>query len=380
MCVAVLATTTMAAAPKLMSYQGRATDASGNPVADGPHSVRFDLYNNATAGSSLWNETASVTTSGGLFTHTMGSVIPILESQFRYYEGLWLQVTFDGQVQTPRTQFTSVGYAFHVQSIHNADGGRINGYLAIYDNTAGDEIAELYGDANGEPVLNLNGSLRDILLNTGDSASNSVVLPQNAIESSEIKDEPGVGSNILDSVVLPSGHPYPICGRTMIAPANGYVLVTATASLSINHNTATTGWCSFGVADNNMNWVESARVQVYFPANAALGLYMFPIASHALFPISKGSKAYYFLGEQHSGGTAIVHNVQLTEVFIPTAYTTVIPPVPPLGAAGVLSTPSDPESERLEAETFHNSRMQAELDKMKVELNAIRQKMRDMKD
>jgi hypothetical protein len=45
-----------AATPKLMSYQGRATDASGNPVTDGPHTVAFDMYNNATAGSRLWGE------------------------------------------------------------------------------------------------------------------------------------------------------------------------------------------------------------------------------------------------------------------------------------------------------------------------------------
>lgn len=228
MCMAVLTAAVLASAPKLMSYQGRATDASGIPVTDGPHVVRFDLFNNATTGSSLWNEQTSVTTTGGLFTHTLGSVTPVLESQFRYYEGLWLEVTFDGQVQTPRTQFTSVGYAFHVQSIHNADGGSINGYLAIYDNTAGNEIAELYGDLNGEPVLHLDGSERNIELNTGQASDGSVTLPDSAINSLEIKNEPGIACAIDDQLrTFNSTLATDVLTISLTIPAGGYIFVEA---------------------------------------------------------------------------------------------------------------------------------------------------------
>ena len=33
-----------AGTPKMISYQGKATDASGNPVTDGNHSFTFHLY------------------------------------------------------------------------------------------------------------------------------------------------------------------------------------------------------------------------------------------------------------------------------------------------------------------------------------------------
>lgn len=379
-CVAVLATATMAAAPKLMSYQGRATDPSGNPVTDGPHTVRFDLFTNATTGSSLWNEQTSVTTSGGLFTHTLGSVTPILESQFRYYEGLWLQVTFDGQVQTPRTQFTSVGYAFHVQSIHNADGGSINGYLAIYDNTAGNEIAELYGDANGDPVLYLNGSERNIVLNTGDTASGSVVLPQNAIEASEMRNEPGVGSAIRDSVVIPASHPYSLCGRTMMAPTDGYVLVTAQATLKVDHSTAASASCSFGVSDNNTDFVESSRKSIYLPSTAPLGVYSFPVSSQALFPITAGSQAYYVMVSRYSSHSATAYNVTLTEVFFPTAYTTVSPPVAPSGSTARSAAAFDLGTERLEAEAFNKKRIEDELARTAAEVEELKKEHERKKD
>lgn len=156
-CLILAAGGVFATTPKLMNYQGRATDASGDPVADGIHTVRFDLFNNATTGTSFWNEQTSVTTSGGLFTHVFGSVTPMNDGAFRGSAGIWLQVTFDGEIQTPRTQFTSVGYAFHVESIDNANGGNINDGMAIYDPYTDNEIAGLTSDHNGSSNLWLRG-------------------------------------------------------------------------------------------------------------------------------------------------------------------------------------------------------------------------------
>lgn len=276
-----------ATAPKLMSYQGRATDASGKSVTDGPHTAVFAMYNHPTAGSKLWEETAPVTTSGGLFTHTLGSVIPILESQFRYYEVLYLQVTFDGEVQTPRTQFTSVGYAFHVQSIHNAEGGNIKNYIAIYDPYTDTEIAGLTADGAGSSQLWLKGgdvdqSYRDVKLdaatghlqfidrtagydtatygvrsiklsdnalgidatgidmkgelyisgttsvtiNSNMTGNGSVYLPDEAIGKREIVDEPGVSQGLASgSVFLSSFDFQDIATTTITIPTSGYIML-----------------------------------------------------------------------------------------------------------------------------------------------------------
>ncbi len=221
-----------AGAPKLMSYQGRATDASDNPVADGLHTVAFDMYNHPTVGTRLWGEVTTVTTTDGLFTHLLGSVTPIPESFFHTNDGLYLQVTIEGQVQLPRTQFTSAGYAFHVQSIHNAEGGNIRGYLAIFDAFADGEIAGIYGDANGEPILWLDGSERSIELTAGASGSSSVVLPQNAIEASEIMDEPGVANNLIQhspALALSIGFKDPVTTSITI-PSAGYIVLFAKAA------------------------------------------------------------------------------------------------------------------------------------------------------
>ena len=63
-----------AAAGDFLTYQGRLTDASGNPVADGGYSVTFGIYNSLTGGSALWTDQfSSVQTSNGLFTVVLGS-------------------------------------------------------------------------------------------------------------------------------------------------------------------------------------------------------------------------------------------------------------------------------------------------------------------
>ena len=50
----------LAQIPQTMSYQGILTDAQGNAIADGNVSLTFRLYDVATEGSSLWDETISV--------------------------------------------------------------------------------------------------------------------------------------------------------------------------------------------------------------------------------------------------------------------------------------------------------------------------------
>ena len=73
----VVSSTDAVTIPQMMSYQGRLTDASGEPVADGNYSVAFWLYTEPTGGSPFWTETQSVTTRDGLFSVLLGSATPI---------------------------------------------------------------------------------------------------------------------------------------------------------------------------------------------------------------------------------------------------------------------------------------------------------------
>ena len=62
-----------AAPPRLLPFQGRLTDASGVPVADGAKVVQFKISDAPTGGTAVWNgEVQKVTVNGGLVSTLLG--------------------------------------------------------------------------------------------------------------------------------------------------------------------------------------------------------------------------------------------------------------------------------------------------------------------
>ena len=62
------------AAPQLLNYQGRLTDAVGNP-RNGTFSMGFSILDGP-AGASLWSEAQSVSVTNGFFSVLLGSSTP----------------------------------------------------------------------------------------------------------------------------------------------------------------------------------------------------------------------------------------------------------------------------------------------------------------
>lgn len=126
----------------LISYQGRLTDGSGNPVVDGNHTIVFSLYNQASGSSALWKETQNLTTNNGVFTAQLGSVNSLNSLPFdtTYYLGIAVD---GGSELAPRTRLTTTPYA---QRAHSIDDG------AVMASSLGQS-----GASNGE-VLKWNGT------------------------------------------------------------------------------------------------------------------------------------------------------------------------------------------------------------------------------
>ncbi|PWB68990.1 hypothetical protein C3F09_10745 [candidate division GN15 bacterium] len=94
-------------AADILNYQGRLTDASGVPVADGTRTLTFRIYHTLTGGSAVWSETASVQVSSGLFTANLGSVTP-LDIGSLIDGALYLEVQVGGDTPlSPRQLLTS---------------------------------------------------------------------------------------------------------------------------------------------------------------------------------------------------------------------------------------------------------------------------------
>lgn len=104
------------AGPGLIQYQGRLTDAAGNPITT-PVSVTFTFWSAATGGTQLgggYFDTDGVTpNSQGLYSTMIGdeSGTKIPDSVFASPQ-VWLNINVGGENLTPRKQLAAVAYAF----------------------------------------------------------------------------------------------------------------------------------------------------------------------------------------------------------------------------------------------------------------------------
>jgi len=107
-----------AAVPRLINYQGKITDANGQPL-DGSYSITFRLYNAASAGTMRWEEVQTgVSIQKGYFNVLLGSVTNL---NLAFDEPYFLEIKVGTEVMSPRQQITSSGYAIRAEKAESAD-------------------------------------------------------------------------------------------------------------------------------------------------------------------------------------------------------------------------------------------------------------------
>jgi hypothetical protein len=145
-----------ATTPQLINYQGRLFDSSGEPLTDGSYDISFTIYDAPTGGAVKWSESqTSVALTDGLFNVVMGSVVALADSVFDGTDR-YLEISVQGQIITPRSQFTSVGYAHRISTIDGATAGELSGSLKLYPNqfdSAGNAITVM--GINNTPVFDV---------------------------------------------------------------------------------------------------------------------------------------------------------------------------------------------------------------------------------
>ncbi len=102
-----------------ITYQGQLADASGNPLS-GSYSFKFELYDAASGGTKLWEHVRSnVQVQAGIFSVQ-------LDVDANDFDGraLWLAITVDGQLLSPRQELTPAPYALGLRP-----GARVYGDL-----------------------------------------------------------------------------------------------------------------------------------------------------------------------------------------------------------------------------------------------------------
>jgi hypothetical protein len=94
-----------------MSFNARLTDTGGAPVT-GSHALSFSIYDAATGGTSQWTENtagASFSTDGVVYVE-LGATTPLTPAALDGRK-MFLEISVDGTVMTPRLPIVSVPYA-----------------------------------------------------------------------------------------------------------------------------------------------------------------------------------------------------------------------------------------------------------------------------
>jgi hypothetical protein len=97
-----------AAVPGTISFTGRVADA-GAPVT-GDHTLTFKLFDDPATGTELWTETKTVTVQDGVLAVALGEATALSPGLFNG-SPLYLEVTVDATVMSPRMAIQSVPYA-----------------------------------------------------------------------------------------------------------------------------------------------------------------------------------------------------------------------------------------------------------------------------
>lgn len=411
--------------PNLINFQGRLTDASGNPVADGSHTINYTIWNLPTGGSTLWTENTSQSTSSGLFTHNLGSVTALPEELFQTYDSLYLQVQADGQTILPRIRLTSTPYTrvsnnletnntFNLGALgfetypwgrfssYGDDGqeqirlwGNAWGEIFLHDADVDNDLTVIltasgnqFGVGGGALWLQNDAGSTTISLEGGTTGDASVVLPSSAINAGEMSNEPGVSFTLVspDFFPLSSGNiSYVVDSVDITIPASGYVEVTCGGTIAQEHTTGTNTnvWMNCG---KTRAVVDLTAFQwAYVPSVEATGLRAFPASTTRLFAETAGTKRYY-LNVRYVSGSSASTRFELGYIratYYPTLY----------GSVSLAHTSANPTPDHLGGIPFegtqalpagvpqiitmedHNARLEAEVAKVKAELEARLQKI-----
>lgn len=408
--------------PHFTNLQGRATDNVGNPVSDGAHTFTFRIFNVSIAGAPLWTEgPLGITTTGGLFTHQLGSSAPFpitggFYTIFSDETQLWLEIEVDGNIISPRTQLITTPYT-QVANFVETDpqpsigivtvripapstdchistygigaqqksqlGNCAYGELLMWGGAAFQDVA-LQALGGGQLTLGDGGGINTINLQGGLLGDASVLVPTDAVNSGEILDEPGIAHSFRFGATTLTGLTAAIESVSITYPTSGFVVLQAHGYFYFTPFVTGTvfGARAYihtvpGSGDFDNFAIET--IESSLPSYAGdQGYRSFSLTK--VEAVSAGTVKYYLNADRFggAGGSAVaINRVHLTAQFFPTNYGTVISTKPVLSrASGNVAASLDaagtgqPSEAQVTTVADHNARLEAERAKQMAELEA----------
>lgn len=397
----VAAAAASADVPATVAFQGYLTDAVGAPV-NGTASLEFGIYAALSGGAILWTETQpAVSVAEGIFAVALGSSTPFPTGLFDTAPR-FLGIRVNGEPEMPRTELRAAPFALTARSAEVVSEaielGRV-AQPAIF--------SELTQSTGSLTFQNPNNGKLGVIISTSYSAGGSchlyeidpgggvhlrialaahrdgdlaVELPQNAINSDEMVDEPGLASNInTASVTLTGSTPQSMISRTITPPDDGFILALGQSVARIAHTSGTGTSGAVGLSDDGLNFGTAQDMNVIISGNAPGGAYAIPAHVSAVFPATAGVAKTIHLMASEASGDIQLEDLSLTLLYVPTAYGTVTSSFADGrsgqgdsgGAPRGALTSGEIEAERVESQRWNAKRIEREFAEMRAQMEEL---------
>lgn len=154
-----------------------------------------------------------------------------------------------------------------------------------------------------------------------DEGNASVYLPADAINRTEIWDEPGVAQDVDNtSSINLTGTGHNLISHSITIPRSGYVMATASAQLQFTHVSGFTSAASLGLSQTSGSLTGEQERTEQIAINATTGVYTRVVTVQKMFEyLSDGTQTIYFVGNKVSGAPT-VSKFTLSLVYFPTSY------------------------------------------------------------
>lgn len=358
-------------------------------------STLFDLTNSGAGGAGSFKISNAVNTNPALYARSTGLGAALVADGTAYVGS----ATRSGELHL----FRSGVATSMLQAITTATGGRLQLhdeagnqtlYLAADNNGAGGYMDIRRDAANsgflvdgnvsgtGEPRVDVIGSTRYAGFDMSATGNSSVLLPTDAIAASEMLDEPGLAYQTDGtSLITLDGTTQTLLSRSITAPAAGYVIVIGSVVGQAQHTNGIVDAVVFGVGSAAGTFGTDRIMALIAPSSLATNTYYFPVTVQGVFSVSSGTSTFYLLGDEDAGSWRAT-DMQLTLLYVRTAYGTVASPVAntPAGlvrekVASVGVSPAAVEAERAEARASAAARLERELEQMRAQLEELQRRV-----